>query len=273
MTNFFLLMLFMLFSFSSHAQLHPQPLPLLKKDFLKVASNKYTMAFEYEISADGKLLTRIVEYGAAGLPAVLYEKGTNDNGDSINTVETVFKFDAAGRLIREINVDQVEGTEWTNIYTYAKDGKLVKKQTVTIDPTTTMYTYNTAGKLIKTYTTKRMPAINDDGELTGKAIEKAQQKETYSYDKAGRLKEQLIYNLYYAEDTKNWSSKIKWTYNSNNQPMKKQYINEDGKVYNTDTYQFNGDGLLIKATVQTDDEPLKRFVYEYCITCKQSWIK
>jgi len=267
-----LLFLFLLTAFTGAAQWFPQANPLHKKNFKKVAAKKYTMAFEYELVEGEKILARVVEFGAAGLPAALYEKGVNENGDSTNTFETIYKFDGAGRLIRESNTDN-DGEGWDNVYTYSKNDKLLKKYTVTIDPATTSYTYNAAGKLTKTFTTLKMPALNEDGEPTGKTVEKPHERKTFSYDKNGRLKEQFVYNLMYAEGAKKWSYKMLWTFNTSNQLIKLQYINDEGETYNLITFQYNKDGLLIKSTMQADEEPLKRFVYEYCTTCKQSWMQ
>lgn len=262
-----------LFVISVNAQWIPQRTPMQKKNFSTIAAKKYTMAFEYELADGQKVLTGVAEFGAQGLPAALYEKGTNDNGDSITTAETIYKFDGNGRLIKESHSDFVEGSEWYKVYTYSKNDKLVKSNSIHIDPTTTTYTYDAAGKLIKSHTTVRMPAVDKNGEATGKAVDVPNERKIFAYDKAGRLKEEVIYYLMNEEGAKKWSYKTQWTFNGKNQLIKLEHINSDNKVYNTETYEYTGDGLLVKKTAQLDDEPLKTFVYEYCGTCKQSWMK
>lgn len=259
------------FAVLCQAQWYWQPAPLNKKDFSKAAARGYTVAFEYEVVEGEKLLTRVLEFGAQGLPVVLYQKGTNDNGDSINTVETIYKFDGSGRLIRETTLDRTEGSEWSSVYTYAKTEKPVKRVTVSIDPASTMYTYNPAGKLTKTYTTVRMAATDKDGNPTAKRIDKPQERATFSYDEKGGLKEMLVYNLAYPESNGKWNFKMAFTYNNKNQLIKLERINTEGNVYNTESYTYNEDCLLIRASTKREEEPVKTFVYEYCSTCQQSW--
>lgn len=258
-------------SLFSQAQWYWQQLPVHKKNFTQVAAKNYTVAFEYEVTDGGDVLTRVLEFGAQGLPAVLLTRGTNDNGDSTTVEETIFKFDGLGRLIRETTTDKTEGLEWSNVYTYAKSNQLVKKQTVSIDPATTVFTYDTKGKLTKTYMTVRMAAVDKEGNSTGKRIDKPQERALFVYDSKGRLKENNVYNLAYSNESGEPSFRMVFTYNEKHQLTTLKRLNEEGNVYNTENYEYNNDGLLIKAITKTEEEPAKTFVYRYCSSCKQSW--
>lgn len=269
MLKVLLLFSFILISIFSHSQWYWKPVPLHKGDFLKVAANNYTAAFEYELIEGEKALTRLLEFGAQGLPALLVEKGINDNGDTINSSEVSFKFDGNGRLIRETTMKKTDGDEWSNVYTYTKTGRLVKKQTITIDPATTFYTYNAKGKLTKTNLTIRMAIVDEEGNLTAKRVDMPRERTFFIYDAKGRLKEMQIYDLTYSENDK-ITRKLMFSYNDRNQLTQLQRINEEGAVYNTETYEYNNDGLLVKSTIK-DDENTRNFIYEYCSTCKQSW--
>ena len=271
MKKFFFAIAFLATSVCSYAQWYWQEKPLNKKDFLKLAAAKYTIAFEYELADGEKTLTRVLEFGANSLPSALYQKGTDDNGDSINTEEVIYKFDGNGRLTKQITAGKTEGTEWSAIYTYAKGDNPTKETVLDIDPATTVYTYDVKGRLTKSYTTVRMAALDKEGNPTSKRIDKPQERSVYVYDNKGRLKEKRTYNLTNSEQGNQPSFQMRLSYNEKNQITKLERLNEEGNVYNTETYEYNSNGLLTKATTVSDDEPAKTFVYEYCTTCKQSW--
>jgi hypothetical protein len=109
-------------------------------------------------------------------------------------------------------------------------------------------------------------------EPTGKAADFPNERKTFTYDKTGRMTEEIVYSLRSEGGTKQWSYKTKWSYNNKNQLIKLEHINSDNKIYSTETYEYNADNLLVKKTTQMDDKPLKIFVCEYCNTCKQSWM-
>lgn len=264
---------FAIFFTNAKAQWVPQPKPLHKKDFTTIAAKKYTMAFEYKLEDGANRLASVVEYDAQGLPAALYIKGTNDNGDSATIEETIYKFDGIGRLIKESNSDIEEGESWDKVYYYSKNDRLIKTASIHIDPATTTYTYDGKGKVIKTYTTVRMAAVDEAGNATAKTIDVPNERKTFTYDKAGRLTEETVYYLRNEDGDKKWSYKTRRTYNAKNQLVKFERINEEGAVYTTETYEYNADGLLTKRTEKRDDEPLETFVYEYCTNCKQSWLQ
>jgi hypothetical protein len=96
-----------------------------------------------------------VEYGKNGLIAAVYERGVNDDGDSINTSETYYKFDGKGKLIQEEGSG--ESGEWITAYTYDAAGKLIMKQTATIDPPTYKYKYDAKGRLMEVNVTQKWP--------------------------------------------------------------------------------------------------------------------
>lgn len=271
MKKFFFAIAFFATSVCSYAQWYWQEKPLHKKDFLKVAAAKYTIAFEYELADGEKTLTRVLEFGANGLPSALYQKGTNDNGDSSNTEEVIYKFDKFGRLTKQITADKTEGNEWSTVYSYAKGDNPTKKTVLDIDPATTVYTYDAKGRLTKSYTTVWMAALDNKGNPTSKRIAKPQERSVYVYDNKGRLKEKRTYNLTYADGDNKPSFQMRLSYNEKNQVTKLERLSEEGTVYNMETYEYDSNGLLTKATTRSDDEPAKTFVYEYCATCKQSW--
>ncbi len=212
-----------------------------------------------------------MEYGKDGLIAAVYDKGVNENGDSVNMNETYYKFDGKGRLIRKVSKDPDNG-ESTTAYTYDATGKLVKKQTATIDPPTYKYKYDAKGRLAEVYVTQRMPQYEADGEWKGKTVEVPSDRYVYKYDVKGRLSEEWDFVLRSEDKPSVPSYKIIWAYNDLGQVIKVTRVNEEGMEMSREHFAYDTNGQIAKVVFNNGDED-RVYLYDYCKGCKQSWMK
>ncbi len=261
---------FLTFHITVSAQFIYNPFPLQQSDFAKINQYKYTKCVVYKTDNGEKYLVREAEFGKLGLLAVLNEKGTNDNGDSINTSEAVYKYDAKGKLIHIDDID-VEYGQIRTLYTYTSAGRLIKKQVATIDPPTYTYKYDSKGKITEAKVTQRFPAEDTEGNFTAKSFDKYTYRYIFKYNAKGYLSEQLVYN------TKNGKPEFEfkhvWQYDAVGRVINYKRTDIDGKALNKTRYEYNNEGLLSKS-VDSDDfgAPEEVFVYEYNRD-KQSWMK
>jgi hypothetical protein len=254
------------------AQFPYHPLPPKQADFKKIKELGYTVLNIYLVNGDEKSLATVVEYGKNGLIATTFDKGVNDNGDTINTMETSYMFDANGKMMRKVINDHESGNgEETTAFTYDAAGRLVRKQTASIDPPTYVYKYDAAGKLIEVYVTQKMPVHDENGEFHGKTFDKPADRYRYKYDAKGRISEEWDFQLMFGNKTSTPDYKISWTYNNKGLVSKITRVNSDGAAMYSETYEYNDDGLLAARTYTNGDET-QHYVYEYCKGCRQSWM-
>lgn len=261
---------FLTFHVIVSAQFIYNPFPLQQSDFTKINQHKYTKCLVYKIDNGEKYLVKEAEYGKLGLLAALNEKGTNDNGDSINTSEAVYKYDGKGKLINIDEKDEENGQVLTK-YTYNAAGRLIKKQVATIDPPTYTYKYDSKGKITEARVTQRFPAVDTEGNFTAKSFETATYQYIFKYNNKGLLFEQLVYNT--RSGKPEFEFKHIWLYDAAGRVINYKRTDIDGKAFNKSIYEYNEEGFLSKS-VDSDDygAPEEVFVYEYNRD-KQSWMK
>lgn len=267
----YLLCLGSMITLTVNAQFVQQPMPMQLSDFTAIKKGGYTKAFKYKIEDGLKTLVSEAEYGTGGLAAALYEKGTNDNGDSINISSTYYKYPFKGKLTQE-SKEQVDADETKTIYTYNAKGQLIKQETIEIDPPTSTYKYDVTGKLKEIFVTRRMPTVNESGDADGKSMNVPYAKYLVTCDAKGRIIEKKQYNLR-GDDSKKPEASFKWTYDAAGRIVAYKYQSLIGSDYYSVTYTYNIDGLLKSSVEQREGEQPINFVYEYCKTCKQSWMQ
>lgn len=245
----------------TQAQFFHYPFPPTKADYAKNIAAQVKVGYEYKLTGEEKSLNRILEYGSQGLPVVLYEKGTNHNGDSI-TVETRYYKYAAGRLIQADVVKHQDGDGYKIGYTYNTAGKLIKKVVVQIDPPTYTYVYDKLGRPIKATIKVRMPDEN------GKAIDVPHGKDEYTYN----TKSQLVQATSYSQENEKQFT-VKWQYNNKGQIVKVTGLNSQNELVYEELLEYGNNNLLSKRTEKKPEEETTIYVYEYCTDCKQSWMK
>lgn len=270
MRTFFLIVMIMSGLFVS-AQFPYHPLPFKQSDFKKIKELGFTKLSVYKENGEERSLSTEVEYGKDGLIAAVYTKGVNEEGDSIVTSETFYKFDGKGRLVKEESNDEEYGLS-TTVFTYDATGKLVKKQTATIDPPTYKYKYDAKGRLAEVNVTQTMPVYDDEGEWHGKTVEKPSFKHVYKYDAKGRLSEEWEYYLPLEDKADPPAYKTIWTYNDKNQVIQVRRINSEETEMMKQQYEYDKNGLISKSILNTGEAD-EVFYYDYCKGCKQSWIK
>lgn len=244
------------------AQFFHYPFPPTKADYAKNITAEVKIGYEYKLTSNEKTLNRILEYGASGLPVVLYQKGTNDNGDSVTIAESSYKY-SNGKLILETVADLQEGDGYKVGYTYnSTTGKLLKKIIVQIDPPTYTYAYDKLGRAIKATVKVTMPDEN------GKPFDVPRGRYDYAYNTKG----QLVQETHYLQDNEKQFT-VKWQYNNKGQIAKITGIDPQGQLVYEQLLEYGKNSLLSKRTVNSPDEEAAIFIYEYCTTCKQSWMK
>ncbi len=254
-----------------NAQFVHQPMPMQQSDFVSIKKGGYTKAFKYKVEDGLKVMVAEAEYGVTGLAAALYMKGVNDDGDSVNISSTYYKYPYKGKLTLE-TTESVNADETKTSYTYNSKGQLVKKVTVEIDPPTSNYKYDAAGRLKEIFVTRRMPTMNESGDADGKSIDVPYTKYIVTCNAKGRVIEQKQFNLR-EDDAKKPDATFKWTYDAAGRISSYKYQSLIGSDYYTVNYTYNASGLLISSTEQREGEKPVTFIYEYCKTCKQSWME
>ncbi len=267
------ILLFVPVTLVSNAQFYYTPMPPGKADFLLNEKSGIKICYEYRIEDDTRILVSILEYDSKGLPAVKYEKGTNDDGDSVTVGETTYAYDKNLQIETLTTTDMEEGSSQTTRFTRNQKGRVIKKEMTDIDPPTYTYTYDAAGKLATCSLTIRMPTYDEEGEPTGKSFDKPEARMVYKYDSKGRLAEEWYYPADESTAGTVPQQKITWTYNTKNQLSVIQWKDADGAVSRTVRLAYNDRGLLISQVIEFADGEKQEYVYEYCTDCKQSWMK
>lgn len=257
----------------ANAQFYYFPFPQTKNHFKKVEAAGITVCYEYKLENGEKTLLSVLEYGAKGLPVVWLEKGANENGDSITISETTYKYNK-DISIESITIDNHDDDfAETSYYSYDAKGRLIKKEVASIDPPTYKYSYNTKGQLIKAKVTVRMPAYDINGDPTNKSFDKPQSSIEYRYDAKNRLKEEWQFFAEGGLGLKTPDRKIVWQYDSKNNITLVRFLDNEGNTSSVVNLEYNEWGLLKKKSQATADGSTEVSVYEYCTTCKQSWMQ
>jgi len=254
----------------TNAQFVNSPMPFKQSDFKSIKAGGYTRCSVYEVSGDEKIFVKYAEYGFAGMVASMSERGTNAEGDSINTSSIYYKFDDKGRLVHE-TTEGSEGDDdsYPTAYYYDAKGKLVRKIEAHIDPPTYNYKYDATGKLKEIVVTLRLAVFNDSTNEMGKANDVPWDKYLVKCNAAGQVIEKTEYNL--RSEDKAPVAKYAWQYNAAGNIIKYTYKSLIGEDLYIIDYTYNQGGLLIKSKETKTDEPDKILVYEYCKSCKQNW--
>ena len=259
---------FFVFHVIVSAQFIYSPFPLSQTDFAKINQLKYTKCLVFKIENGEKYLVKEAEYGNMGLLSNIYEKGTNDNGDSINISETVYKYDGKGKLTRITNVDEESGEVITS-FTYDPGGRLTIKRVVTIDPPTYSYKYDSKGRISEARVTQLMPGMDSEGNFTGKSIEVPALRQIFKYNIKGQLAEESVYNIRNKEPE--FEYKYVWVYDGQGRVIEYKRTDADGNTLNKSRFEYNREGLLSKSVESNDDDVTEEvFLYEYNRE-KQSW--
>lgn len=270
----YLIYALMLLSIKATAQFYYYPLPPGKEDYKRNELAGVKICYEYKLESGEKLLNSILEYGSRGLPAVLFEKGIDENGDSITISEIAYKYNTNLTLNAVTTDDFESGSRSTAVYTYDKNGRLIKKEIASIDPPTYTYKYNPKGQLAEVNISVEIPSYDDEGNPTGKSFQKPQTKLVYKYNAQNRIAEEL----YFLADENNSFSKtanarIRWKYNPQNLATEITAFDSEEAVTLLVNLEYNKSGLLSKQVRKMPGEDEEIYIYEYCKDCKQSWMQ
>lgn len=243
------------------AQFFYYPFPPAKADYTLNEKAQVKICYEYILSGNEKSLSRILEYGNEGLPAALYQKGTDDNGDSTTIEEIYYKY-ANGRLVQEEVINHEGDGGYKTVYTYNTNGRLIEKVVVQADPPTYTYIYDKSGRATKATIKVKMPDENE------KPVDVPQGWEEYTYNTKG----QLTQATNYTQDNEKMFT-FQWQYNAKGQVIKVTGLRSEGDLAFEETLEYGKNDLLAKRTTNKPDEEPEVYVYEFCTDCTQSWKK
>ncbi len=269
-----LVFIVLLATIATHAQFVNSLMPFKQSDFKAIKAGGYTKCSVYEMVGKEKILVKEAEYGKEGMVATLYEKGINNAGDSISTSTVYYKFDGKGKLIQETYevAPGEDGESSLTGYTYNAAGKLVTKIIAHIDPPTYTYKYDATGKLKQINVTLRMPSFDEEEAAAGKAVDVPWNKYMVKCNASGQVIEEKEYTLR-GEDKNTPIGSYFWQYNAAGNITKYTYKSFSGDNQYTIAYTYNKAGLLTTSTETKTGEKDKKFTYDYCKTCVQSWMK
>lgn len=263
--------LFLILPFIAWAQFDSNPLFIDKNTYLINEKAGIKIGKEYLVQDDVKSLRRMLEYGSKGLPVILYEYEEGADSESSPISQTSFKYNPLGKLAQK-TIESTEDDGYKVYYTYDKSGKLIKNESVEIDPPTTIYKYEAGGKILSASTTRKMPSYDKDGEFTGKSFDKPYANYIYKTNENGKIIEEKYFWLD-SENPKAPYYTNKFEYNKANQLMKKTNLNGDLVINFTESFFYNDKGLLIKKIDTNAEGTTNVYIYEYCTDCVQSWLK
>jgi YD repeat-containing protein len=260
-TTLFTIILLLSGATTLQAQFFYYPFPPAKADYALNEKAQVKICYEYGLSGNEKSLSRTLEYGNEGLPAALYQRGTDDNGDSITVEESYYKY-ANGRLVQEEVLNHEGDGGYKTVYTYNAAGRLIEKVEVQADPPTYTYVYDKSGRAIKATIKVKMPDENE------KLVDVPQGWEEYTYNTKG----QLIQATNYTQDNEKMFI-FQWQYNAKGQIIKVTGLRPEGDLAFEETLEYGKNNLLAKRTKNSPGEEPEIYVYEYCTDCTQSWKK
>lgn len=257
------------------AQTWYYPLPEGKTDFKRNEMAGITMRYTYLLDGENKSLVNVLEYGNKGLPAVMYEKGIDENGDSVIIGEKNYKYNdnlAIEKVTASSHYD--EGDNSITAFTYDAKGRLIKKEIATIDPPVYHYKYDAKGRLSSVVYNNIMPETDEEGEYTGKTFERPVALYTYEYDEKNRLITEFTFDPDSKQAKDELRYKTEWKYDARNRVSRIEETDTGGDSPIIITkLEYNKQGLLSRLTrsIPTGEEEV--YVFEYCTTCKQSWMQ
>ncbi|MCO5287494.1 MAG: hypothetical protein M9898_13860 [Chitinophagaceae bacterium] len=261
MKIFFTIILLLSGTTALQAQFFYYPFPPTKADYTLNEKAQIKICYEYVLSGNEKSLSRILEYGNEGLPAALYQKGTDDNGDSTTIEEIYYKY-ANGRLVQEEVINHEGDGGYKTVYTYNTNGRLIEKVVVQADPPTYTYIYDKSGRAIKAAIKVKMPDENEN------FVDVQQGWVEFNYNAKG----QLTQATNYTQDNEKMFI-FQWQYNAKVRIIKVTGLRPEGDLVFEETLEYGKNDLLTKRTTHKPDEEPVVYVNEYCTDCTQSWKK
>lgn len=250
------------------------PLPMGKADFKKLELAGVKICYEYKVEDGEKYLNSILEYGAKGLPAAWYERGLNEEGDSALITEITYAYNSNMDIASSTYVDHETGERSKTAFFYDGNKRLVRKLTTSIDPPTYLYSYDAKNRLKEVTVSIEVPAYDEEGNSSGKSVQRPSYKLTFSHDAKNRIAEEWYFlpdeNGKYASTPER---KTKWEYNTQNQVVKIIQLDNEGSEYAGFTIEYNQQGLLKRLVKTGFDGAEEEYIYKYCTDCKQSWMQ
>lgn len=187
------------------------------------------------------MLKDIYIYNNQGQIQTTYELGTNNDGDPDTSCTTYNTYTTLGYPYRT-NIYDKENGEIFELYTYNNAGKLLKEEVASIDPPTYTYIYDATGKVKEVKVTQKMPAMDKDGNFTGKSFDLYSYRYTYTYNTKGQVTQEKMYLV--RQDEKQASSIIKFTYNSSGKTSNITRFNSEGTIMYINDYKYDAKGFL-----------------------------
>ena len=211
--------------------------------------HKYLQPEEWEGEPYEEMFFAGAEYSESGLPVLYFEQEEfYDDDADWDTVYTVYYlFSGPGnRLSRARSIDSEE-YEVVTVFSYDSKGNLRKKEVADIDPPTYEYGYE-KGRITSCKVTQQFPDYDEDGNFTGKAVSVHTYQHIYSYDKSGRVSEEIQYQV--SEGFRNFAQRTVFEYDNEGRLVRiSTYYDEEGGDPGMETiYSYDSKGLLTKLT-------------------------
>lgn len=151
--------------------------------------------------------------------------------------------------------------ELISVYTYDKKGKLIKKETASIDPPTEVFIYDKKGKLKESKITQKFPEFDDEGNHKG-SIDVLTYQNYYKSDASGRITESLTKTVLSPDQE---LSRIAFSYDEKGKLKKLMRLYPDGNLQIENIYSFDEKGRVstMKINEYGSEGQSASFYYKY----------
>lgn len=244
----FCLIVLLSFTFKLQAQLPEMPITHSSADFAPYKGVKKCMEYEV-LSPDDKPtdlnLSRFWEYDNNGLPITELQFMLNEDYDEpkLDTSAVIWltynnKKQLARKKIKDIYLSAFE--EIITVYDYDKKGKLIKKETASIDPPTELFTYNKKGNLLESKITQKFPEFDDEGNHKG-SVDVLTYQNYYKSDASGRITEVKTKKANSSDDE---FGKVAYSYDAKGKLSKFMRLYSDGNLQMENIYSYDEKGRV-----------------------------
>ncbi len=230
---------------------YPFPTKPTESTKYKTAGIKWCKRYQVDSVYKDSVLKEIFMYNTFGRVETAYELGTNNDGDPDTSCTTYNTYTTLGYPLRSMIYDKEQG-EIISLNTYDSKGKILKKEVASIDPPTYSYIYEPFGKIIECKVTQKYPAIDNDGNSTGKAVNVYTYRITYSYNSKGQLQTERTYNA--RQENKPLESYINFTYDSKGMVSKITRHNSEGTLWYIKDFKYDTKGFLTDSWYADDEK-------------------
>jgi hypothetical protein len=230
-----------------------------QKAIVKQKQYKRCLQYEPADGSDSLRVSSVIYYDERGLRVSQFDMQYED-GRADTASKKYFTCDAKQRLRRTSYYDSEQ--EIFTVFTYNTKGQLVLQEVATIDPPRYTYKYDVRGCLASAVMTQRFPAVDTNGDPTGKTVDAPRSRMVYTCNSKQQVVSEKTFSLV-EEGSQTPQSEFRWRYDA------KGRIVHILRLVNTEKdkewiLSYNNEGLLIASSFSDHySGETKKYQYRY----------